>query len=183
MFNLDSLLLTTQICFMKRTLHIAILSAFIFPALFSAAQVTRLAQNNNIQYGVPLGTTGVLVDSLGALWKTDGTPGGTTQYTSKVIVDTFLSYAILNNEIYFAGIDATHGSELWMTDGTDAGTQLVKDIETGSGSSSPQDMIVFNNAIYFYAATTASGNELWKSDGTPGGTALLKDINPGAGGS
>lgn len=169
---------------MKRTLHFAILWIFIFATVNSTAQVTRLYQNNNIQYGAPLGTTGVLVDLSGALWKTDGTPGGTMQYTSKVKVDTNqLGFTLLNNKIYFAGVESTNGTELWVTDGTDAGTKLVKDIETGSSSSTPQSLVVFNNEIYFYAATTTSGNELWKSDGTSGGTAMVKDINPGAGDS
>ena len=92
-------------------------------------------------------------------------------------------FAILNNKIYFDGLTAANGSELWVTDGTDAGTQLVKDIESGSGSSSPSDIVVLNNKLYFFASTSTSGNEMWVSDGTNGGTALLKDINPGAAGS
>ena len=79
-----------------------------------------------------------MFDDNGVLWKTDGTTGGTTNYTSKVVLGTSGNFAILNNKIYFDGLTAANGSELWVTDGTDAGTQLVKDIESGSGSSSPQ---------------------------------------------
>ena len=38
---------------------------------------------------------------------------------------------------FFAASDATHGEELWVTDGTKEGTRMVADIQTGEGSSSP----------------------------------------------
>ena len=60
---------------------------------------------------------------------------------------------------------------------------LVKDIQPGIISSSPNGLTVFNGNIYFAATTSGEGMELWKSDGTTAGTILLKDINPGANGS
>ena len=58
---------------------------------------------------------------------------------------------------------------------------MVKDIRSGSGSSSPNDLVVYNGIVYFTAsASNAQGRELWRSDGTEEGTYLLKDINPGA---
>ncbi len=60
---------------------------------------------------------------------------------------------------------------------------VVKDINNGTGSSSPQNLITLNNKIYFTASTTTSGLELWETDGTEAGTKLLKDINAGANGS
>jgi len=168
---------------MKHTLHLFILTALVFFATFGTAQITKLSNNTNIEFGLPLGSIGVFVDSSRALWRTDGTAAGTVQFaTTLVRVDSgnVFNTPILNGKIYFTGINATNGSELWVTDGTDAGTQMVKDIEAGSGSSSPQDLFLFNNAIYFYANTTATGYELWKSDGTSGGTVMISDINPGA---
>jgi ELWxxDGT repeat protein len=74
---------------------------------------------------------------------------------------------------------------LWVTDGTTAGTSLVKDINPGTESSYPFLVLsaVINNKFYFQATTAANGAELWVSDGTAAGTTLLKDINPGAGSS
>jgi ELWxxDGT repeat protein len=72
------------------------------------------------------------------------------------------------------------GRELWKTDGTTAGTELIRDIESGVSNSSPGDLVVMNNVVYFVCTTSAAGRELCSSDGTFGGTSLLKDINPGS---
>src|SRR5438105_7542425 len=40
--------------------------------------------------------------------------------------------------VFFTATDRDHGRELWKTNGTPAGTALVKDIQPGSGSSYPQ---------------------------------------------
>ena len=165
---------------MKHSLRVIAFFMLILPASKIRAQVTQLSNNTNIQYGIALGSIGVMADSTGALWRTDGTAAGTVQYTNKVLVDQSISIAILNNKIYFAGISLTSGKELWVTDGTDAGTQLIKDIEPGTASSSPVNLVVLNNIIYFFASTTTAGVELWKSDGITGGTTtIVKDINPG----
>lgn len=168
---------------MKQNLRILTSFFLILFSIKGNAQLTKLANNNNIKYGVPLGSIGVLADKNGALWRTDGTPAGTLIYTSKVLIDSTVQLAILNNKIYFTGITASSGRELWVTDGTDGGTQLVKDIQPGTTSSSPRALYVFNNTIYFFAKTTSDGVELWKSDGTSTGTVEVKDINPGAGNS
>jgi ELWxxDGT repeat protein len=78
---------------------------------------------------------------------------------------------------FFKANDGVHGIELWITDGTDAGTVLVKDINSGSGSSSPLNFTVVGTTLYFSATDGTNGIELWKSDGTAGGTSMVKDIN------
>ena len=82
---------------------------------------------------------------------------------------------------YVTLIDEEHGEELWRTDGTEAGTQLVKDIWPGSHSSYIKNSIVVDDEMYFRARTLEYGEELWKTDGTEAGTQLVKDINPGPG--
>lgn len=71
------------------------------------------------------------------------------------------------------------GVELWRSDGTDAGTYMVKDINPGMGSSKSSDvyanvMIAYNGNIYFNA-TDGTHEGLWKSDGTDAGTVLVKE--------
>ena len=92
-------------------------------------------------------------------------------------------YAQSGNKIFFARVTDAEGIELWVTDGTASGTQLVKDIEPGTGSSTPINFApaTFGGmpGVYFVANTTANGLELWRSDGTESGTQMVKDINSG----
>ncbi|HGY92166.1 MAG TPA: HYR domain-containing protein, partial [Planctomycetes bacterium] len=84
----------------------------------------------------------------------------------------------MGGEVFFAATDGVQGIELWKSDGTMAGTQLVKDINMGAGSSSPTELAAIGGLLYFQADDGVNGKELWVSDGTPAGTVLLKDINP-----
>ena len=58
---------------------------------------------------------------------------------------------------------------------------MVKDINSGSGWSSPGDFTVLGNTLYFTANDGINGRELWKSDGTSTGTVMVKDIRSGVG--
>ena len=78
--------------------------------------------------------------------------------------------------LIFVGEDATNGEELWITDGTVAGTKLLKDINPGAESSSPNNFCVSGGKVYFSATTATDGNELWVTDGTTDGTVLVADI-------
>src|SRR6188768_3562584 len=90
---------------------------------------------------------------------------------------TLLEY---HGRAYFSANDGIYGTELWVTDGTSAGTQRVTDLLPGSGSSFPRSRIIYNDLIYFSAYDSSHGQELWATDGTSGGTYLVKDIYPGA---
>ena len=79
--------------------------------------------------------------------------------------------------------DGIHGRELWTSDGTQAGTVLVKDIKPGRASGSfPSYLTAVGGRLFFTADDGKHGQELWRSDGTRAGTVLVKDISPGAGG-
>ena len=93
----------------------------------------------------------------------------------------------MNGKLFFSAWDSLHGRELWCTDGTTAGTFMVKDISPGlNGSISGYFSYlshVHNGVLYFRANDGVTGEELWRSDGTAGGTYLLKEIAAGSAGS
>lgn len=93
---------------------------------------------------------------------------------------------VFNGNMFFSADDSSGsnsggvdvGRELWKSDGTVAGTVLVKDIRPGNLGSSPFNFFIFNGSFYFTANDGAS--ELWTTDGTTAGTVkvdLLPSIN------
>ena len=79
----------------------------------------------------------------------------------------------------FTADDGVAGNELWVSDGTAAGTTLLKDINFGTASSLPYPFMTMGDLVFFQARNSTSGYELFVSDGTATGTRLVKDILPG----
>src|SRR5262249_53934632 len=67
---------------------------------------------------------------------------------------------------FFLADDLTTGPELWVSDGTAAGTHLVKDVFPGSRSSEISQLTAAGNKVYFVADDGVHGREPWVSDGT-----------------
>ena len=68
--------------------------------------------------------------------------------------------------------------ELWVSDGTEAGTRLLKSIGADA-SGYLSDLTAFQGKLYFVGNDQVHGDELWVSDGTGAGTQMLKEIQPG----
>ena len=64
------------------------------------------------------------------------------------------------NMMVFSGEDGTNGRELWVSDGTTAGTKLLADVRPGSASSDPQDFTMVGAWLYFSADDGTHGREL-----------------------
>jgi ELWxxDGT repeat protein len=85
--------------------------------------------------------------------------------------------------LFFVADDGEHGDELWFSDGTAAGTTLVRDIRPGPTGSGIVNLTVVGRSVFFQANDGVSGEELWVSNGTAAGTRLVADLVPGPGGS
>lgn len=118
------------------------------------------------------------------LWRSNGTTDGTVlvKDINPGVDDSFPPYAlenlVMDGKLYFQATEPTHGQELWASDGTEAGTTLVKDINPGSASSFPLLRAAIQRQLFMFADDGVHGRELWVSDGTAVGTTLVKDINP-----
>jgi ELWxxDGT repeat protein len=128
----------------------------------------------------------VVKDGLGtySLWKSEGSAGAAQ--VVKVIAPAGglggssgapTGLTALGGRLFFFTSDGAHGSELWSSDGTAAGTAMVRDINPGppSSVSSGADIIAVDGTLYFVAvADGGDGWALWGSDGTAANTVQLE---------
>lgn len=123
------------------------------------------------------------------VWVTDGTVKGTRALTSFPKAEAFASADFsfflalpeqhLGNRMVFAVDDGEHGVELWTTDGTGAGTRLLRDICSGACSGTGSVLVLNGNRLYFAAFDEVSGSEPWVTDGTTAGTRMVRDLCAG----
>jgi ELWxxDGT repeat protein len=115
------------------------------------------------------------------LWRSDRS--GTVPVKSWPGRGNTNNLTVVGGTLFFLNTDAGTGHELWKSDGTTAGTVLVKDIARGFVSSGGQNLAAVGNRLFLSATDGSNGNELWVSDGTDTGTRMVKDILPGRSGS
>lgn len=138
------------------------------------------------------------------LWVTDGATAGRVADIGPGAASGFPTQLTPSPDstsgpvIFFAADDTTHGRELWISDGSAAGTHLVRDLAPGPASSieaGPVDsfasesgatMATFPTGLAVFAAADSPGDEEpWASGGGafPSSTFRLADVNPGPAGS
>lgn len=116
------------------------------------------------------------------LYVSDGTSEGTLRINiragSKSSTPDYIT--AFGSRVFFSANGGNGaGRELWSSDGTARGTQMVADIRPGSKGSEPKYLAVMGGKLYFSATGGGKGRELWVTDGSPLGTHTVRDINPG----
>ena len=147
--------------------------------------------NNLINFKNQLFFSAFSTNTGNELFKSDGTAGG-THLVKDICPDGGNccgnsnhsypgNFVIVDSLLYFMACDGIHGRELWKTDGTESGTNLVIDLTEGEESSTISEQTAFKGRLYFVYddGDDNHGNELWCTDGTVEGTFLVKDIATG----
>ena len=123
--------------------------------------------------------------SNGNLWVSDGTATGTIRFANIFGPNNGNSLAQFTpfgvNKTVFTALDfgPGKGNVMWITNGTEGGTTLLKAFGNGPTPTFLTDL--GNGRLVFAATDSATGTEVWVTNGTAAGTVMVKDINPGGG--
>lgn len=121
----------------------------------------------------------------GDLWKTDGTAEGTVRLrnfapsSSNPSQLTHLTAA--GDRLFFVGYEPTQRPELWVSDGTEAGTIPLTANSEVSTFIDYQFLAGDENGVFGLVKRSGDVQELWKSDGSSAGTSLVRSFNGGVG--
>ncbi len=135
-------------------------------------------------FGAPKGLQPASSTSAGSatLYSSDGTTAGATQVAptggSVVEVVTYNTgplFLSAGTKSYFLADATASGQQVWVTDGTAAGTHQVTNIADTSGASPALLGLIGTNLIF---ADYASDNtmQLYLADGTTAGTSTLSNF-------
>ena len=142
---------------------------------------TRLVRGGTMPKPTQLfNSSGTLLFLAGSseLWRSDGTTNGTTRIRdfAPSPINARGSWGVVGNtSAVFTATDRVNGDEPWITDGTPAGTKMLKDVAGVTGSthsSNPAEMVDRNGELWF-TASSATGGGIWRSDGTASGTVRV----------
>lgn len=153
-----------------------LVKSYTLPTNYKGSVNVMWAWNNRLYFMPP-------VDPF--LWVSDGTSAGTLAVQSPSATPrttAAVAFTPVGGKTYFYGYDSAHGLEPWRTDGTDAGTILVRDILGGSDSSTlngtqynQTDFEDLNGVAIFPARTDTYNFELYRS--TASATSMIVDLN------
>ncbi|MBK9387995.1 MAG: hypothetical protein IPN34_24520 [Planctomycetes bacterium] len=128
------------------------------------------------------GVTSSAAGSYRGLWSHPGVGGSADKIGEVMPTSPYAGrslFAPLGASWVFRGTSTSSGdAELYRTDGTTPGTQLVRDIRSGE-SSAPEGFLALSTTRVLFWATGSDGRRnLWRTDGTSSGTNLVKDFLP-----
>jgi ELWxxDGT repeat protein len=116
------------------------------------------------------------------LWVTDGTAAGTSEISVAGVGSEGLFglppaspyfAASPDGRVLFSGIDAKGDFNLWVTNGTSAGTSEISLAKQDPNGLIPQNLTVFGNKVLFEGLDKNLNSNLWVTDGTAAGTSEL----------
>lgn len=113
------------------------------------------------------------------LWKIDSGNEFEKVYTFTGVLHAPRYLQALKGQLIFTAYMPDEGEELWISDGTTAGTKLLRDINAGNDSSGIRIFDQTGDTLYFSALDGVHGEELWLTDGTLAGTRMVADIFAG----
>ncbi|MBX3026911.1 hypothetical protein KF840_18545 [bacterium] len=128
-------------------------------------------------------------DEASELWTSDGTAAGTHLLADIAADDQFTDSSFpadlvaVGDRLFFTAVDtAARGRQLWASDGTAAGTALVREIGEPYRANDIGDLTAFAGALFFATGrpSTGSPQALWRSDGTTAGTVVAQSRFAGA---
>ncbi|HXU45157.1 MAG TPA: hypothetical protein VN783_06505 [Thermoanaerobaculia bacterium] len=91
------------------------------------------------------------------------------------------SFLRVGDRVFFVGTDPAHGAELWVTDGTPAGTLRLTDLvppDPFRPEFAPPVLLGVGGRLVVPVLSAVGGEDLLISDGTPGGTRSLAEVYP-----
>ncbi|HEX4955088.1 MAG TPA: ELWxxDGT repeat protein [Thermoanaerobaculia bacterium] len=116
-------------------------------------------------------------EGYGALWVTDGTPGGTQRLRAFPNAYPFIPPWLTEygGEVYFAVASMENRVDAWVTDGTVAGTRAFLPLVPWSNSAGLQPLFqVLGDRLLVWASPELGALELLTTDGTVAGTSRLR---------
>ena len=170
----------------------------------NAVGYCQLNETQLIFYAMNFDSETAANEPMQYLWITDGTEEGTRLLKEVECIfpgqeeadNRWGANMRVGRKVFFKGNEAdkngiTHGVELWVTDGTEEGTYLVKDINLEPDLSKNDGSTLspalcsmqnfYNEKVFFKAWSMESGNEPWASDGTEEGTYEIFNTDPSVG--
>lgn len=145
-------------------------SSASYPHVTSTGAFIRLNNGNGNELGFFDGTG----DAIEILDIRSGNSAGLLVSTDRKNIE------LLGDKLFFEADPNGSDDELWVSDGTSAGTFQVADTNI-SGNGDP-DYLEAHQGVMYFASEDENGYQLWKSDGTVSGTVLVSDTNPGGNG-
>jgi len=121
------------------------------------------------------------------LFKTGGTPE-TTRLVRDVCPGPCSGYSglfvrpleteSLGSVLLFPTDDGTDGRELWVSDGTAAGTRLLRDLCPGACDAEPAQLTTLGDELITWADDGVGGREIWRVNLVDASAEALTDFTP-----